>query len=136
MPPVLTVANEYMCNYSWTSSAQYMSFQPASDTFSLAIWRLYLFESIYIYAQVYVLHNYICVVLHVVYALQSLSLYGKILRQLNEFIVNRSRTNKNNESSQNNYNKLAFSIYNYAQLKNLQNDNIIRCTNGGCLLCV
>lgn len=51
------------------------------------------------------------------YALQSQSLYGKILRQLNEFIVNRSRTNKNSESSQYNYNKLAFSIYNYAQLK-------------------
>lgn len=58
------------------------------------------------------------------YVHQSQSLYGKILRQLNEFIVNRSRTNKYNESSQYNYNKLAFSIYNYAQLKNLQNDNI------------
>lgn len=70
------------------------------------IWRLYLFESVYS----------IIIYIYVVYALQSHSLYGEVLRQLNEFIVNRSRTDKNNESSQYNYNKLAFSIYNYAQL--------------------
>lgn len=83
------------------------------------IWRLYLFESVYS----------IIIYIYVVYALQSHSLYGEVLRQLNEFIVNRSRTDKNNESSQYNYNKLAFSIYNYAQLKkkkNRQIDNIIR----------
>lgn len=58
----------------------------------LTIWRLYLFESIY-FVIIYIL----CVVPCCACALQSQSLYGKILRQLNEFIVNRSRPNKNNK---------------------------------------